>query len=217
MQRASLERLLFVVLRPVVAVLFRLRVSGGLPAGGPLIVAANHVSYLDPVVLAVLLYGRGRPPRFLTTRAVFDLRLVGPALRRTGLIPVGSGLGALRAAAAALEAGETVVVYPEGHVAVPGVEHRARAGVAVLARLSGAPVVPLASWGLEPARRRLGWLRRRRAAVVLGAPLPASSLRGRDGAERVLAAIRVLRGQARALAEQGDFPSLEDGARTGTA
>lgn len=213
-QRAVMERAVFLVLRPVVALLFRLRVHGRVPQDGPVIVAANHVSYLDPVVLAVLLYGQGRSPRFLTVQRVFDLPLVGAVVRRTGLIPVGrrGGLQAFRAAAAALGEGELVVIYPEGHIALPGVEHRPRAGVALLSRLTGAPVVPVASAGMEPAGRLLGWLRRRPAAVVIGAPLAVPAAGDHQAAGAVLAAVRALRPRAEALARGRDFPHLEDGA-----
>lgn len=182
------------LVRVVVRVLFRVEVEGTLPATGALVVAPVHTSYLDPCVIAVVLVALGRRGRFLTTEAVFRVPLVGPVLRRGRFIPVPTSGGtiALDPAAAELRAGEVVVIYPEAHLPVAGSPHAARPGVARLARATGAPVVPIGHAGIERSARRLGWLRRRRAAVVVGQPFTPADGDDRAAAEEVLARARVL-------------------------
>ena len=190
------------ILRAVTAVLFRLRVEGRVPAEGPLLIAANHVSYLDPVTLGVTIARHGRRGRFLATAALFGVPVLGWAMRRTGLIRVEprAGRAVLDMARAALEAGEVVVLYPEGHIAAPGQDLPARTGVGWLARQTGVPVVPVAQWGMQRENRRLGWLRRRHAAVVVGVPLYPSGGDDRAAAAEVLDAVRALLPWARASA-----------------
>lgn len=195
--------------RPFVRPLLRVRVEGALPAQGPLIVAPNHISYLDPVNLGVTLDGLGRRPWFLVTPAVVELALVGGVMRRGGCIaaPRGSGTRALSRASAVLADGGLVVVYPEGHIAPPGVRLRAKAGLGLLARLSGARVLPVGQWGMERGARRLAWARRRRAAVVFGEPVAPPQRGGdREFAEEVLTAVRALVPRARELAGQPPDP-----------
>lgn len=191
-----------VVLRVLIALLFRLRVGGGTLPGGPVVVAANHVSYLDPITLGVALTRLRRRGRYLTTAVLFTMPVVGPVLHMGGFIPVrqGDGARALAAAVAALRAGEVVVIYPEGHVA-GGRVLPARPGVVRLARATGAPVVPVAQVGMERGASRLAWLRRRAAAVVVGAPFhPSADLDEAAAAQEVLDRIRALVPAARAVA-----------------
>lgn len=161
MRRARLGfwyRLAICILKPPTAVLTR-RVSTGtdlVPAGG-VILAANHISHADPIVLAdFVLYDLHRTPRFLAKRELFRGNgLVGRVMRGAGQIPVDrhapDASRALGPAVAALHRGETVVIYPEGTVSRdPGKwPMHARTGVARLALLSGAPVVPVAQWGAQ--------------------------------------------------------------------
>lgn len=165
-------RIVITLLRPAMALLFRVRVQGRLPTEGPLVVAANHVSYLDPVVLAVLLHRAGHDARFLTVAEVFRRPVVGAVLHAGRFIPVTAGRWqravAARTAAEGLRAGHTVVIYPEGTIPSAGRPLEAQPGVAWLARTTGAPVVPIATAGMHRLPRRGAWLRRRRAAVVVG-------------------------------------------------
>jgi putative phosphoserine phosphatase/1-acylglycerol-3-phosphate O-acyltransferase len=127
-----------------------------IPTSGPAIVAANHRSYFDPLAIAMALSKRGRVGRFLAKQEIFDTPIVGSIVRALGAIPVDRGSGAdtpLVAAARALDAGEVVVILPQG--TIPRGESFfdttlvGRRGVAVLARMSGAPVVPMGVWGTE--------------------------------------------------------------------
>jgi putative phosphoserine phosphatase/1-acylglycerol-3-phosphate O-acyltransferase len=127
-----------------------------LPREGPCIVASNHRSYLDGLVLAALGSRRGRKLRFLGKREVFEAPVVGHVARATGQIPVDRGSGSLRPvrdALDALERGEAVAILPQG--TIPRGEAffeprlHGRVGVARLAIASGAPVIPMALWGTE--------------------------------------------------------------------
>jgi 1-acyl-sn-glycerol-3-phosphate acyltransferase len=145
-----------VIARVVVALLARLRVTGDLPAplrGGPLILAANHLSPFDPVVLTAACHARRVAPRYLATAGLFQTPLLGPVMRRWGHLPVHRGTAAvtraLPEAVEALRAGSAVMVYPEGRIGLdPHLwPERGRTGVARLALATGAPVVPVAQWG----------------------------------------------------------------------
>lgn len=178
----------------------RLSVTGldNLPTRGPAIVVANHVSYLDPVVLLVLAHRRGRQLRALAVREAFARPVVGWFMRIGRQIPVGAGLDrmvALRGAKEALARGDLVLVYPEG--TITGARPvAAKGGAGLLALTLGVPVIPIFTRGLERAGRRR-W--RRRAQAVIGRPVDLTAVHGARGrpryeaaSERMLAAIRKL-------------------------
>lgn len=131
------------------------------PSQGPVIVASNHVSYLDPLALGYLCLKRRRPARFLTKRELFEKP--GPAgallrvfLETTGQIPVSRGTSeaasSLEAAEEALKRGECVVVFPEGTISHETFEPaRPKTGAARLAAATGAPVLPVGIWGSHRA------------------------------------------------------------------
>lgn len=141
---------------PVMRLLFRLRFRGleHIPANGPAIVAANHVSIFDGVVLGLASVERGRIVRFLAAAEWFERPSIAWALRLYRQIPVRRGegdSGALDVAVATLRAGALAGIFPEGRVARgPGLE-RGRTGVARIALAVGAPVVPSASGEPRPA------------------------------------------------------------------
>ncbi len=163
-------KLAVVVIYPVASLLFRLRYRNGerMPRTGPVLLVANHVSVLDPLACARLVYDHGRVPHFLAKEAVFR-GLAGVILRDAGQIPVARGSsearGALAAAAADLEAGNVVVIYPEGSVTRDGDwwPMQARTGVARLAlttaaraRLPHEEAAPAAAHAHRVLRRRAG-------------------------------------------------------------
>ncbi len=149
-------RALAPLLRLVVGTLFSIRVVSAerVPRGSALF-AANHVSWLDPVVAAVVLYRLGRTARFLAASELFDKPVVGWALRQAGQIRVVRGRGAqameamTKAACEALDAGQAVVVYPEGTIPQPGECPPAKQGAGLLALRTSAPVIPVAMWGMQ--------------------------------------------------------------------
>lgn len=161
------------------------------PASGGVILAVNHISHADPLVIGdYVIYGLHRVPRFLAKDTLFKGRgLVGTVMRGAKQIPVyrhtADASLALRDAVAALERGECVVIYPEGTVTRdPGKwPMAARTGVARLALLSGAPVVPVAQWGAQAildSYRAPGFrpLPPKRVTVVAGPPVDLSRYAG---------------------------------------
>jgi 1-acyl-sn-glycerol-3-phosphate acyltransferase len=149
-------RFLQVLARGVVGLLARLRVTGDVPdplRHGPLILAANHISPFDPIVLTAACRVRRIAPRIMATGGLFQAPIVGAAMRHSGHIRVDrrtASVGAsLQVAAAAVAGGSVVLVYPEGRIGLdPGMwPERGKTGVARLALASGATVVPVAQWG----------------------------------------------------------------------
>jgi 1-acyl-sn-glycerol-3-phosphate acyltransferase len=155
-QAPRLWRFLQLVGRALVGPVARLRVTGDVPEHlrhGPLILAANHISPFDPVVLSAACQIRGIAPRIMATGGLFRAPIFGAAMRHSGHIRVdrrSAEVGqALSMAAAAVAAGSVVLVYPEGRIGLdPGMwPERGKTGVARLAFASGAVVVPVAQWG----------------------------------------------------------------------
>ncbi|NAZ88693.1 lysophospholipid acyltransferase family protein, partial [Kineococcus indalonis] len=201
-KRGIAEPVLRPVLRPWV------RGLENVPASGPAVLASNHLSVADPVLLSTLL------PRRVTYIAKAEMftgaglggRLFGGLLRGIGQVPVDRSGG--RASTAAIDAALEVLgrgglfgVYPEGTRSPDGRLYRGRTGVARIALRSGAPVVPVAVVGtgeLMPRGRVLP--RVRRVGLVVGEPLDFSRYAGREDdqfvvrsvTDEVMAAIQAL-------------------------
>lgn len=172
---------LYPVVLAGIAALARLRydlrvVGGSIPPAGPVLLAANHIASLDPVLLAMAVYRRGRKTRFLAVSGLWSVPVVGWLLRKGRMVKVHRGQGPERMtsdACRALAAGQAVLVYPEGTILPPGTQLPARRGAGMLALHARAPVIPIAIWGLGPhpaVVRRL----RRRVGVAIGEPLDLS-------------------------------------------
>jgi 1-acyl-sn-glycerol-3-phosphate acyltransferase len=153
---------------------FRLGVEGAghLPREGPCIIAANHVSYVDPIVVFAAC---PRPVRFIIDRAQYLRPLVHWVAVSTGAIPVENDprdLGSLRRALQALKAGSVLGIFPEGGRSVDGTLQAGKPGAALLALRAGVPLVPAGIVGAFAAYSRHHLLPRpRRILVRFGAPL----------------------------------------------
>jgi 1-acyl-sn-glycerol-3-phosphate acyltransferase len=125
--------------------------DGHVPEEGGVVLAANHVSYLDPLWLAYLAYGRHRRVRFLALAEIFRPWPMGALLRNLGQIPVERGTASardsLRAAVDALRHGECVGVFPEGGISRDFEPGPGRTGTVRMAQDAGVPVVPVGFWG----------------------------------------------------------------------
>jgi 1-acyl-sn-glycerol-3-phosphate acyltransferase len=209
----ALWRFMLLLSRFVAWPLCRLKVSGTVPddlRGRPLILAANHVSPFDPVVLTAACHKIGIAPRIMATGGLFDAPVVGAAMRAAGHLRVDRGKNhvadALPAAAAALHGGAMVLVYPEGRIGLdPWMwPERGKTGVARMAALSGAPVLTVAQWGAhavlpyatpENLLRNLARAVRRRPVVQVRfapAPVDLSGLTGTPGAQAMNATRRIM-------------------------
>src|SRR2546423_15084919 len=168
------------VLQPLFLIYFRLGRIGRehLPRRGPLILAANHRSFLDPFCIGMLVR---RPVYYMAKRELFQKRWQAWLLARLGAFPVDRGAGdaeAMETARAILQRGDCVVIFPEGTRVRSGPLGHPRRGIGRLALETGAPVAPVAVIGAEDVRR--GWrLRPRpgrgpgRRPVRLPPPRPA--------------------------------------------
>jgi 1-acyl-sn-glycerol-3-phosphate acyltransferase len=160
------------VLLPFFLVYFRLRREGAehVPASGPLLLAANHRSFLDPFVIAAL---TRRPVYYVAKRELFSKRWQAWVLGALGAFPIDRGAGdaeAMATARAILRRGDCVVIFPEGTRIRTGPLGAPRRGVGRLALETGAPVVPVAVLGTEAVRRGW-WVRPRKVSLRCGAPV----------------------------------------------
>ncbi|MBR7742415.1 1-acyl-sn-glycerol-3-phosphate acyltransferase [Phycicoccus sp. BSK3Z-2] len=146
-------RAAFVLFR-LLGLRFDVRGEQHVPTSGAAVVAANHQSFLDFLVVGLPAVRRGRLVRFMAKEAVFRSPVGGPLMRGMRHIPVDRRHGAVaaRTALRALHAGELVGVYPEatiGHSFVVKDRADLRLGAARLAVEAGVPLVPVATWGLH--------------------------------------------------------------------
>jgi len=128
----------------------RVRVEGDLaaiPREGPVILAANHISNADPVLVGAWLTPRlGRRIHWLGKKEMFDWPIVGYVARNGGIVPVDRGaadVDAFRMASRVLEAGEVLMVFPEGTRSPTAELQPPKDGLAMLALRSGATIVPI--------------------------------------------------------------------------
>lgn len=152
-----------------------------IPREGPLLIAFNHVSYLDPLSLGYTVAINGRRPRFLAKSELYQDRRIGWILRGCGQIEVKRGTPqapmALDNAFAALARGESIVVFPEGttNPHPEGELQPPKSGIARLAVRTGAPVIPGAIWGAQnvwpKGSYRRNWRPRQPIVMRFGEPL----------------------------------------------
>lgn len=142
-----------------------------IPRTGPAIVAANRISYLDPFADGYAVMKAGRRPRFLAKEELFTIPVVGTVIRGARQIPVKRGSGdpaPLISASEALEAGEAVVIYPEGTV-TKNPDHlpmQGKTGAVRLSLMSGVPITPLATWGGQAV-----WQKSGKGSLKFGRPI----------------------------------------------
>ncbi len=176
----------------------RLNATGlRLPAEGPVIVAANHISGLDPMLLVA---SARRPLRFLIAREQYERFGLQWLFRAMGCIPVdrrGRPERAMLAAVRALERGEAVALFPHGRIHLPDEPPlRLKGGAVRLARLVNCPITPARISGVSaPGTIFMAVLLRSHARVKSFHPI---TVEGRDEKEvlEALAAIIEGRGQA---------------------
>lgn len=213
-------RLAIVLLKPPLLLLTKRRWRGfeNVPKQGGVILAANHISHVDPICLGdAIAFATHRMPKYLAKASLFKGNgLVGRTMRGSGQIPVHrrttDAAAALKDAVDALRRGELIAIYPEGTVTRDPEKWPmvARTGVARLALLSGAPVVPVAQWGaqeiLDSYRTPgLHLLPRHTIEVVAGPPVDLSAWQDKEptaevlheATEAIMTAIRQLLEQVR--------------------
>lgn len=195
-RRPSVFWPLAAIVVPVVGLMARIEVEGAenLPIDGPYVLAPNHYSEIDPLIVAVATWKMGRAPRFLAKESLFRVPVLGWALRATGMVPVarasasGSARQTLEAAEALTTEGRGVIVYPEGTLTRdPAMwPMRGKTGAVRLALEADIPVIPLAHWGVQQIMPRYGtsvsvWPPRKRVRILVGEPVDLSAHRAQNG------------------------------------
>lgn len=183
--------------RPLVLLASRQWVGGEhIPVSGGVLLCTNHISYLDPLTFAHFVYDHGRLPRMLAKQTLWDVPLLRPVLEGTGQIPVArqsaEAASAYDRAVAAVRAGQAVTIYPEGTVTRdpqlwPMV---GKTGAARVALATGAPVIPVAQWGVQrilpPYATRPRLWPRATVTVHAGPPVDLSRFAGAELTDQVL-------------------------------
>jgi len=148
------------------------------PLMGPVILASNHASYLDPMLVGSAVH---RAINYLAREDLFRFPILGWVLRYWRAVPVnreGSGAKGLRAILDRLLAGGAIILFPEGTRTGDGKLHPARSGIGLTVIKSTAPVVPVRVFGTFEAYNRYARVPRpRRVAVKFGELLDFEHLR----------------------------------------
>lgn len=156
---------------------FDVRGADHLPASGGAVIAANHIGFWDFFTVGrAAYYGLGRPVRILAKDTLFEVPIFGRVMHAAGHIPVyrAEGRGALRAAVAALRAGELVLVLPEQTISPAFELLPFKTGAARMATAAEVPLIPAASWGshrFHTVLHRPQWHWRLPVSVAYGEPL----------------------------------------------
>jgi 1-acyl-sn-glycerol-3-phosphate acyltransferase len=192
-------RLVWVVLYAPTSLLIKVRYRHleRFPQQGAVIVVVNHVSHVDPVLVSKLVLDAARVPRFLAKETIFEVPVVGAAMRAMGHIPVRrdttDAARSLEAAVRALGSGRVIVLHPEGTVTrdPDGWPMAGRSGAARLSMLApDVPVVPVAQWGVQDSidlyRRRARLIPRPRHELSVGQPIDLSAFRDREPNSKTL-------------------------------
>ncbi len=186
-----------------------------IPATGGCLIVLNHISHVDPLTAAHILWDHGRIPRYLAKSGLFKTKALGGYLKAAGMIPVDrssrNAAGAFDAAVAAVRAGECVVVYPEGTITRDPATWpmTGKSGAARIALETGAPVIPIGQWGanavLAPYGKRPHLFPRSTITMKVGDPVDLGDLAAQEHTpavvnqvtERIMDAITALVAEVR--------------------
>jgi 1-acyl-sn-glycerol-3-phosphate acyltransferase len=191
-------RLCAIIIVPLTQALYRIRWTNleGItpPERGGVILAMNHTSHMDTLLMARLGWQAGRIPRFMIKASLFHKPGTGQIFRGSKQIPVYRGTTnaaqSLRDAVAALARGEAIAIYPEGTITrAPGQwPMQAKTGIARLWLLSpDTPVIPIGQWGAQQRKfSPLRLVRRPTSYASVGKPVDLERYRGAEPTAAVL-------------------------------
>lgn len=179
--------------------LYKYEFKGALPPTGPVILAPNHYSDIDPVVVGWGVWRLGRLPRFMAKASLFKIPVVGWLLHRSGQIPVERERGkakqaSLSAAKKLVENDSLVIIYPEGTLTrePDGWPMRGKSGAVRIALAENIPIVPVATWGADAVvpRFQKKFVPRWRTPLqfVVGEPIDLSEYEGQAHSRRAIEA-----------------------------
>ncbi|WP_327589244.1 1-acyl-sn-glycerol-3-phosphate acyltransferase [Nonomuraea sp. NBC_00507] len=184
------ETLAVIIVKPLSRLLVKRDWRHGerIPRTGGVIIATNHLSWADPVLLSHFLYNNGRWPVILAKSALFKVPFLGKAVTGLLAIPVDRGSSeaarSLRASAQRLDDGCAILFYPEGTCTRdPNLWPMVgKTGAARLALESGAPVIPVAHWGAQEllpyGEKKPRLFPRKTFRVTVGPPVDLSKYAG---------------------------------------
>ena len=158
---------------------FRFRIIGheNIPKAGGIIIASNHLSYLD---IPLLGYSIGRDADYMAKKELFSIPVLGLLIRILGGFPVDRerlDRSTIREAIKRLKSGRVLVIYPEGTRSPNGRLQPAKPGVGMIVRMSRAKVIPVAVTGTDKALPRGSWMvRRAHITIEFGKPIDFSSV-----------------------------------------
>ena len=194
-----------VVFGPAFKLAFRLKAHGweNVPREGPAILAANHASFLDPILVGMC---ARRPVRFLVANDFYRDPRLHAALRWLGAIPVGGDAGLIRSfrhIGEVLGRGGLLGIFPEGGITRDGAMRPFRPGASVLALRMGVPLVPVHLGGtFEALPRHAKWPRFVPLTVRFGSPIPVAA-KHNPSSEEIARLSDVLRNAVAALSAEG--------------
>jgi 1-acyl-sn-glycerol-3-phosphate acyltransferase len=191
-EKTPIFRLLAAIALPFMELLARYEIEGreNVPATGAFVLAPNHFSNIDPLVIGISMWKIGRMPHYLAKASLFKVPVVGYLLTKSGQVPVErSGrsrtsdpmAGARRIA----EDGFAVVIYPEGTLTRdPDLwPMRGKSGAVRAALEQNIPLIPAAHWGtqlvLPRYSNRISFFPRKRIRIRFGEPVDLSAFRGK--------------------------------------
>jgi 1-acyl-sn-glycerol-3-phosphate acyltransferase len=177
-------------------VVYRAQVSGrdGVPAHGPLLIAANHQSFIDPPAIGSFV--RTRQLNFVARGGLFCFAPFAWFISFLNALPLredGSDTAAIKETLRRLEQGRAILIFPEGSRTKDGQMHEFKRGVALLVKKARCPVVPVAIAGAYeawPATRTFPRLLGQRLRIAFGEPIAYDDLM-KDGADRALERIQI--------------------------
>ena len=191
-EKTPIFRLLAFLLLPFMTLLARYVLHGTekVPVTGAFVLAPNHYSEIDPIVIGVAMWKVGRMPRYLAKASLFTVPVLGWLLRKSGQVPVeragvSRGSDPLAGARQIAKNGLAVVIYPEGSLTRdPGLwPMRGKTGAVRTALEQGIPLIPAAHWGTQLIMpryaKRISIFPRKTVHILFGDPVDLSAFQGR--------------------------------------
>ena len=191
-EKTPIWRFLAALVIPLMGILSKITILDGekAPASGAFVLAPNHYSEIDPLVIGVAMWKVGRMPRFLAKASLFRVPILGAIMRASKQVPV-ERTGTVRSAdplATArqiTEHGLAVIIYPEGSLTRdPDYwPMRGKFGAVRMALDADIPIIPVAHWGTQlvlPRYGKLSLFPRKKIVVKYGDPVDLTAFRGKS-------------------------------------